>query len=91
MKMSWRDLRIGDRIRIVRLPTEWGQRGYHVPKSTCTLYRRLIQRGRAVRVFKIDEFGIPWIACRFRRKDGSWEYHYLAVNDDSWARVRTRS
>jgi hypothetical protein len=33
---------------------------------------------------------LPWIQCRFRRKNGGWEYHWLAINDDSWVRVKTR-
>ncbi len=28
--------------------------------------------------------------CRFRRKNGEWDYHFLAVNDDSWVRVKPR-
>ena len=87
---SWRDLRVGDRIRIVRLPTAWGQRGYHVPPCTRRLYMRLIQRRRPVRVYRIDDWGLPWIACRFRRRNGAWVYHFLDINDDSWVRVRKR-
>jgi hypothetical protein len=90
MNESWRDLRVGDRIRIIRLPTEWNQRGYRVPPCTRRLYTRLIQRRRPVRVYKIDDWGLPWIACRFRRKNGSWDHHFLAVNDDSWVMVRNR-
>jgi hypothetical protein len=41
-------------------------------------------------VYEIDEWGLPWIRCRFRRKDGSWEHHYLAIHDDSWVRVKPR-
>ena len=91
MAQSWRDLRVGDRIRIVRLPTEWNQPGYHVPPCTRRLCLRLIQRRRPVRVNEIDDGGLPWIACRFCRRNGSWEHHFLAVNDDSWVRVRGRS
>ncbi len=90
MTESWRDLRVGDRIRIVRLPTEWNRKGYYVPPSTRRLYLQLIRRRRSVRVNRIDESALPWIACKFRSKDGSWQHHFLAVNDDSWVRVRTR-
>ena len=90
MAESWRDLRVGDRIRIVRLPTDWKNPDYYVPPCTRRLYQRLIQRRRAVRVYRLDSQGLPWIACRFREKDGAWGHHFLAVNDDSWARVRHR-
>jgi hypothetical protein len=84
MSKSWRDLRVGDRIRIVRLPTGWERPGYHVPPATRRLYRLLIDRHRPVRVYEIDQSGLPWIHCRFQKRGGSWEHHFLAVNDDSW-------
>jgi len=90
MGESWRDLRVGDRIRIVRLPSQWNEPGCRVPPCTRRLYQRLIARRWPVRVHGIDESGLPWIHCRFRGKSGRWEYHYLAVNDDSWARVKKR-
>ena len=58
--------------------------------ETRDLYLRLIARGRPSRVFQIDEYGLPWIRCRFRRKNGKWENHWLAINDDSWVLVRGR-
>lgn len=90
MKEAWRELRVGDRVRVVRMPSDWDAPGYFVPTCTRRLYRRLIGRRRSVRVYKIDESGVPWIACRFQKNDGSWEYHLLAMNDDSWIRVRSR-
>jgi hypothetical protein len=91
MNEAWRNLRVGDRIRMVRLPSAWQQPGYQVPRCTRRLYRRLIERRRPVRVYRIDEGGLPWIRCRFRQADGAWEHHFLAVNDDSWVRVRRRA
>jgi hypothetical protein len=85
---SWQNLRVGDRIRIVRLPSDWEQPGYHVPPCTRRLYHLLIERRRPLRVYAVDEDGLPWVRCRFRR--GGWEHHFLAVNDDSWVRVRSR-
>jgi hypothetical protein len=44
-----------------------------------------------VRVYKIDEMGLPWIQCQFRRKNGKWEYHYLLIGMESgWVRVKRR-
>ncbi len=86
----WRDLRIGDRVRIVRFPAEWNQPGYYLHPATRRLYKQLIERRRAVRVCQIDDWGLPYIRCQFRRRNGKWEYHWLSINDDSWVRVQRR-
>ena len=91
MSDSWRSLRIGDRIRIIRLPTAWDQPGYIVPLCTRRLYKRLIQRARPLRVSEIDAWGLPYIRCRFKMENGAWEHHFLAVNDDSWVKVLPRN
>src|SRR4051794_3607054 len=91
MSESWRDLRVGDRIRFVRMPTEFDGPGYHVHPETRAVYRRLIERRRPVRVYEVDEWGAPWIRCRFKREDASWEHHFLAVNHDGWVRVNRRT
>jgi hypothetical protein len=91
MREPWRDLRVGDRIRIVRMPYDAVTPGYTMMPETSRLFKKLIARRRPVRVFQIDEYGHPWIQCRFRRRDGTWESHWLAVNDDSWVRVRHRT
>ena len=62
---------------------------YFAPE-TRRLYRKLIARNRPARVFQIDEYGLPWICCRFRRTNGTWETHWLAINDDSWVQVHPR-
>jgi hypothetical protein len=87
----WRRLRVGDQVRFVRMPRGVDAPGYRFPRCTRRLYERLIERGRPSRVFKIDAWGLPWIRCRFRHKDGKWEYHILAINDDSWVLVQSRS
>ena len=91
MREMWRDLRVGDRIRIVRLPSGVDRPGYVFHPCTRRLYKKLIARRRPLRVYEIDEWGLPWIACRFRKEDDTWEHHFLAVNDDSWVRVKSRS
>ncbi|HKB05967.1 MAG TPA: hypothetical protein VKD90_27480 [Gemmataceae bacterium] len=90
MNQAWRRLRIGDRIRVVRMPSDADATDYFFAPETRRLYRKLIARGRSLRIFQIDEHGLPWVACRFHRRDGSWEHHWLAVNDDSWVPVRRR-
>ena len=88
---GWKKLRVGDRIRFVRLPTFNGESGPGLHAETRHLYEKLIARGRPSRVFQIDEYRLPWIRCQFRRKNGRIEYHWLAVNDDSWVKVKSRS
>jgi hypothetical protein len=90
MDEAWRELRVGDRVRIIRMPWDADAPGYFFAPETRRLYRKLIARNRPSRVFQIDEYGLPWISCRFRRKNGTWEVHWLAINDDSWVRVRAR-
>jgi len=91
MGEPWHDLRIGDRIRLVAMPSEFAQPGYRLHPGTRRAYERLIARGRPLRVSRIDESGLPWIDCRFRERDGRWGYHSLAFNHDGWVRVRGRS
>jgi hypothetical protein len=88
MSEAWRELQVGDPVRIVRMPSDADAPGYYFAPETRRLYRKLIVRARPARVFQIDEFGLPWVRCRFRRKNGTWEHHWLAINDDSWVRVR---
>jgi len=91
MGVAWRDRRVGDRIRIVRMPSDADAPGYSFAPQTRRLYKRLIARARPLRISRIDGYGLPWVACRFRRPNGSWDCHWLAVNDDSWGRVRSRA
>jgi hypothetical protein len=84
-------LRFGSQIRFVRLPTFQGKPGGGLLPETLELYERLIARGRASRVYQVDKDGLPWIRCQFRRESGQWEYHYLAINDDSWELVKSRA
>jgi hypothetical protein len=88
---SWCGLRVNDRIRIVRMPSGVDAPGYQFPAQTRRLYKKLIARRRSLRVYEVDKNGYPWIQCRFRLKNGLWEYHGLMINDDSWVRVKRRS
>jgi hypothetical protein len=91
MGEPWRELRVGDRIRVVRMPSGVDAPGYIFHRDTRRLYKRLIERRRSLRICRIDDWGLPWIRCQFKRKDGRWEYHSLAVNDDSWVLVQRRN
>jgi hypothetical protein len=81
---------VGDFVRIVRLPSGIDAPGYVFPAETRTVYQWLIERGRAQRVYEIDEWGLPWIYCRFPNLDPR-KHPMLAINDDSWVLVRRRS
>jgi hypothetical protein len=89
--MPLQPLKLGDRIHIVRLPPEWKAPGYHVPRSTRDLYRRLMARKRPLVINEIDELGLPWIQCRFRDRGGRMVYHFLVIDDGCWVRVRARA
>lgn len=91
MNEEWKDLKVGDRIRIVRMPSGVDEPEYTFHRDTRKLYTRLIARGYAQRISKICEWCLPWIECRFQLPDGRWEYHSLAVNDDSWVLVNRRA
>src|SRR5262245_41625158 len=82
-------LRVGDRIRIVRLPSLWDEPGYVVPDRVRKSYERLIARGRALRVHEIDPWGFAWVQFRFLER-GKWAHHFLALDADSWVRVQSR-
>ena len=88
---DWRTLSVGDRIRIVRQPTCFGTfaPGTVLWPETRRLYKRLIALRRRLCVSEIDKDGRPW-AHFCLRKNGRLECHWLAVDDNSWVRVRPR-
>ena len=89
-RAPWSGLKVGDRVRVVRMPPGCDEPGYVLHPDTRRLYMRLIARGRSLRVAKIDEFGVPWVHSRFRRKDGRTDYHSLSLNDETRVKVRSR-
>jgi hypothetical protein len=91
MREPWMELKIGDLIRFVHMPTGFSRRNCHC--DTLRVYKRLIERRRPVRVAYFREWGefkTPWIRCQFRRKDGRIDYHSLMINHDGWVRVIPR-
>ncbi|MBP3956050.1 hypothetical protein J8F10_12230 [Gemmata sp. G18] len=89
--MTASELKVGDRIRITGVPGD-GIPGYQIHAETVRVYKKLVARGRAVRIYEIDEYGAPWFACRFRTKNKKWEHHFLAVydTDTNWVPVIRR-
>lgn len=86
--MKAQDLRVGDRIRINSNIPKYDC----LPRETRRVWNKLSSRGRSVRINRIDEYGQPWYDCRFKMKDGSWEYHSLSVRDEdeNWRVVQRR-
>ena len=87
MTQPWRDLQIGDRIRITHIPDEFLQPGYTFPDDTRALYEHLIARGE---ILTVDEFcvqNLPWVSYEQLLDDGEIVYHSLAVDDNSWELV----
>jgi hypothetical protein len=78
--MKVRDLKVGDTIRIIGIPGE-GKPDYLLLPETKRVFKKLIARGKEVRIREIDEWGAPWYACRFKTRSGGWEHHWLAVFD----------
>ena len=82
----WQNLRVGDRIRIVRMPYE-NNPEYWLHDETKDVYAKLIALRRVLRIYEIDKTNLPWVKFRLTDDSGGYHYHFLAVNDDSWELV----
>jgi hypothetical protein len=85
----WKRLRVGDRVRLVELPLDF----FNWPRlhpETRQAYKILLKRRTPVAVYQIDEFGMPWVAFRSRRKNGRIRHDWLAVNHGGLAIVKPR-
>jgi hypothetical protein len=87
--MKARQLKVGDIIRITAVPGE-GIANYTIHPETTRVYKKLVARGRPVRIREIDEFGLPWYRCRFKMRNGKFEMHGLIVidSDTNWVLVK---
>lgn len=84
-------LKVGDKIRIVAVPGE-GDPRYYIAKETVRTYRKIIARKRPVRIANVDQDGNAWYTVKLRKKDGTWEWHFLSVypEDTNWVPVKGR-
>ena len=82
---QWQSLRIGDKIQIVRIPTEMSAQHYHNGdfNDLFDLYAHLIATAEVLTIYQIDDDGRPWIEYNWIASDGD-SSHSLAVDDDSW-------
>lgn len=73
-------LKVGDRIRIVSLPDV-----QYIHADTLKVFKKLLKRGRSVRIGRIDGDGRAWYRARFGKV-----WHHLLVAEDNWVKVRSR-
>jgi len=80
-KETWKDLRAGDTIRIVRMPSLFSAPHYHNGDwdETFALYEHLIATEEILAIDQIDEDGRPWVEYQWGSTSNT-----LAVDDDSW-------
>ena len=85
-------LRVGDRIRIMRVPaSDLRQReneiasGAEMAGWTADSIERVIAQTPIVQVSQIDEYGCVWYETTITGPDGTEEFHSLIVyDDDTW-------
>lgn len=83
-------LKVGDRVRFVRLPEEWSRPGTGVHRDSVAFMKAMIRRCFASRIYEIDKDGYPWIAARMLRR-GRWQHHYwMIIDSTSWRLVHRR-
>jgi hypothetical protein len=88
-------LRVGDRIRILRVPaSDLRQReneiasGAEMAGWTADSIERVIAQNPIVQVSHIDEYGCVWYKTTIIGPDGTEELHSLIVyDDDTWEPV----
>jgi hypothetical protein len=86
--MDHKELKVGDKIRIIKIPGE-DDPDFFLDHESRLAYEQLIMRGRSLRVFEIDESGFPHCNFRFRKEDGSWQWHTIIITelDNNWVKV----
>lgn len=90
-------LRVGDRIRILRVPAhDLRQReneiasGAEMAGWTADSIERIIAQTPIVQVSHIDEYGCVWYETTIIGPDGTEERHSLIVyDDDTWEPVES--
>lgn len=90
-------LKIGDRIRILRVPAkDLQQRERELAEKTemagwtADSIERIIEQSPVVSISRIDEYDCVWYDASITGPDGIEEEHSLIVyNDDTWERLDT--
>jgi hypothetical protein len=95
MTESWRTLKPGDRIRLLRVPdSDLRQREQELLSSaemaglTADTLERIIALDPIVTINHVDEFGMPWFDYELIGEGNRIDYHSLGISEDeSWERV----
>ena len=80
----WRQLQVGDRVRIVGWPSEFKREALH--RETIELYEWLINTRSVLTVVNIDSTGLPEGHIDICDADGT-RSEYVLLNHDGLARV----
>jgi hypothetical protein len=86
MEGRWQSLRIGDRVRYIRIPGQ-SVPGYYMHEDTRRLFERLIEERVVITIASIDDFGTPWARCFVDEADASFEELAIVDADDTWELV----
>jgi hypothetical protein len=76
-------------VRLVEIPAQY-RVGYNIHRDTMWFYRRILARRRAMRICLIDPWGLPYVHCRFRRRNGNWRHDWLSLDKQGGALVERR-
>lgn len=87
-----RTLKIGDRIRILRVPQkDLDQREQELADKsvmagwTADSIEKIIEQSPFVRISRIDSYGAVWYDAAIISPDGAEEHHSLVLyDDDTW-------
>lgn len=93
MDRNWERLRVGQRVRFVRMP---GPEYLYTDVEMLAVYRALVDARAVLAVEEIDDYGKPWTEPFDIEEDGrvhctSGIGHRLALDDDSWELVEEAS
>jgi hypothetical protein len=79
--MDAKELRIGDRIRILRMPPKYFDSEYNIAPETFALYELLISTGDTLEVIDFLEGGYPITSYDDNRNPDSPHGHALLIDD----------
>ncbi len=83
----WRDLRVGDPIRMTGIPVGWALPHAHVPSCTRKLVEKLVAGRTLLHVHHLDDLETPWILYESFDAEGRKQADFLSVHDLVWERV----